>query len=443
MATSTAPVTREDFTDTCLDRSGETIGGRYRIERLIGRGGMGVVYAAKHIHLGTSCAVKFIAATAPSGPVITRFLREGRSAARVDSEHISRVLDMGTLEDGRPFLVMELLQGTDLRQVLRNRGALPVREAVGYLMDACNAVIAAHAVGIVHRDIKPSNLIVCPRADGQARVKVLDFGVSKGDLLDRSGELSLTGSDALIGSPQYMSPEQAVGSTDVSTAVDVWGLGVTLYELLSGQPAFSGGSVSALAVKIATGPTPKVRSVRGGVPPRLDAIVSKCLEKKPELRFQSARELASALAPFLTLPNSAEHDTRATNHTTGRQKQRLGRLAILLSLTAILGVLLAAPPRNRHEAPPVEEPPDGISSHSLDPPSQAFSHVLPSALHRPESSESSPASRHEVVAPMKRSARSSVPKQVQAASVVEDSNRVNSASLPARPHVHPGLLDRR
>jgi eukaryotic-like serine/threonine-protein kinase len=225
-------------------------------------------------------------------------------AGRLRSEHVARVTDVGTLANGAPYIVMEYLDGADLAAWLRDRGALPVEQAVEFVLQACIAVADAHALGIVHRDLKPANLFCVRRSDGQLSIKVLDFGISK---MGRRGSASstmtaqghaLTQASALMGSPLYMSPEQMRSSKDVDAQTDIWALGVILFELMAGRPVFEADTVTELAIKVASEPTPAIRTFRSEIPPALDAVIAKCLEKDRHQRYRNVAELALALLPF-------------------------------------------------------------------------------------------------------------------------------------------------
>ena len=195
---------------------GDVVGGKYRVERVLGRGGMGIVVAATHVHLRELVALKFL--LTPGGQtsqVMARFLREAQITAKMRGQHVARVTDVGVLPNQVPYMVMEYLEGSDLRRIVRSRGPLPVEEAVDYVVQACEGVAEAHALGVVHRDLKPSNLFVSTGRDGAPLVKVLDFGVSKlSQLLDEAAQ-ELTGTGMLLGSPRYMSPEQLRSSASV------------------------------------------------------------------------------------------------------------------------------------------------------------------------------------------------------------------------------------
>src|SRR5689334_6553526 len=213
---------------------GQMLAGKYRVERILGTGGMGVVVAAKHVELNILVAIKFLLPHVLSNQTaVARFAREARAAVRIKSEHVARVSDVGTLESGAPYMVMEYLDGGDLSAWLKERGALPVEQAVEFVLQASEAIAEAHALGIVHRDLKPSNLFVTRRRDGSMTVKVLDVGISKTTSIDAAA-MDMTATTAVMGSPLYMSPEQLQSSKDVDARSDIWSLGIILYELLAG-----------------------------------------------------------------------------------------------------------------------------------------------------------------------------------------------------------------
>jgi serine/threonine-protein kinase len=280
---------------------GTVLGGKYRVERVLGAGGMGVVMEATHLVLQQRVAVKCLlraAAITPDG--INRFLREGRAAARLQNEHVSRVMDVGQLESGEPYLVMEMLRGRDLSEVVREDGPLPVPVAVGYVLQACEAIAEAHAVGIVHRDLKPSNLFVTARPDSTPLVKVLDFGISKLTGADQGEgvDAAMTGTNAFLGSPMYMSPEQMKSSRNVDVRTDIWSLGAILYELLTGRPPFAAENVLGLIAVMASEPPKPPRSLRPDLPEALESAILACHEKDPSRRVQTVADLAKLLEPY-------------------------------------------------------------------------------------------------------------------------------------------------
>jgi eukaryotic-like serine/threonine-protein kinase len=259
---------------------------------------MGIVLAARHIALQEPVAVKFLSPElSANSEAVARFVREARAACRIKSEHVARVSDVGTLENGVPYLVMEYLEGHDLSQLLVQRGTLPPLEAVGFVLQACEAIVEAHVLGIVHRDLKPANLFLTHRVDGTSCIKVLDFGVSKLVHSPTSRvSAGLTDSSAVMGSPLFMSPEQLRAARSVDPPADIWALGVSLYELMVGKPPFVGETLPEVSVKIAVDPPESIRLSRRDVNPALEAIVLRCLDKDRDKRFRDISELATALA---------------------------------------------------------------------------------------------------------------------------------------------------
>jgi serine/threonine-protein kinase len=278
---------------------GELLAGKYRVERELGAGGMGIVLAARHEQLNTSVAIKLLRAEALNHTdIVGRFMREARAAVSLKSEHVARVYDVGNLEDGRPFIVMERLEGRDLGDVVDQGPPVSVPEAVDWVMQACEAIAEAHSLGIVHRDLKPKNLFLTRAVHGRPLVKVLDFGISKIDPNMSPHEMQLTKTAEIIGSPSYMSPEQLRASRNVDTRTDIWALGAILYELLTGRVPFVADTVTALVLVVVTEREPAIRSLRPEVPEGLEAVVARCLQKDPAHRFQSVVELVQALEPY-------------------------------------------------------------------------------------------------------------------------------------------------
>ncbi|WP_438020009.1 serine/threonine-protein kinase [Sorangium sp. So ce315] len=280
---------------------GQILSGKYRVERILGQGGMGVVVAALHEQLHQRVAIKLLHPGA-NAEMVERFVREARAAVRLKSEHVARVLDVGTLETGAPFMVMEYLEGSDLQQTLRERGPLELEEAVGYVLEACEAIAEAHAAGIIHRDLKPANLFLARGADGSGMVKVLDFGISKA-MADPSAagaepELGLTKTAMVLGSPLYMAPEQMRSARTVDTRADIWSLGAILYQLLTARVPFDASSLSELILMINTEAPPLPSLFRRDLPPGLEAAILRCLEKDVAKRFRSVAELAGAIVDF-------------------------------------------------------------------------------------------------------------------------------------------------
>jgi eukaryotic-like serine/threonine-protein kinase len=281
-------------------KPGDVLAGKYRVERVLGVGGMGVVVAAHHLQLDERVALKFLLPQAVrSATSVARFLQEARAAVKVKSEHVARVTDVGQLENGAPYMVMEYLEGNDLGAWLEKRGVMPVEQAVDFVLQACEALADAHSLGIVHRDLKPANLFCIQRSDGQLSIKVLDFGISKITTAGEAGH-GMTKTSMLMGSPLYMSPEQMKLTKGVDARADIWSLGVILFELVTGHPPFNAEAVTELAIKVAMEPPPPLRQFRPDAPQGLEQVIAKCLEKDRAKRFQNVAELAIALKDFGT-----------------------------------------------------------------------------------------------------------------------------------------------
>jgi len=282
--------------DVAPVHEGDILDGKYRVERVLGVGGMGIVVAATHLQLDQRVALKFLLPAALGNPsVVARFAREARAAVRIQSEHVARVIDVGTLTTGSPYMVMEYLEGGDLAATLETRGPLPVVETVTYLLEACEAIAEAHAIGVVHRDLKPANLFLAKRSGRDPMIKVLDFGISKTTDPAVSG---LTQTSTVMGSPLYMSPEQMMSSRDVDLRTDIWSLGVILYELLVGEPPFVADTMPQIVFMVTSGDAPPLAAKRPDAPAGLAEVVRRCLRRAPEERFANVADFAKALVPF-------------------------------------------------------------------------------------------------------------------------------------------------
>ncbi len=280
---------------------GTVVNDRYRIVRVLGEGGMGTVFEAEHELVGKRVALKMLLPElASDAGILERFRREARAASTIGHEHIVDVLDMGALPNGAPFIAMELLNGQELAELLRDAGPLPAGRAVRIMLDVCSALSAAHAAGIVHRDLKPANIFLVERGDGLDFPKVLDFGISKiqGKGVNDQG---LTKTGIAMGTPAYMSPEQAQGLKTVDQRTDVYAIGTILFEMLTGRTPFRADTYATLLIKVLMQPPPPLSDFRKDLPPELTAIVQRTLEKEPERRFESMDELAEALKPFAEL----------------------------------------------------------------------------------------------------------------------------------------------
>jgi eukaryotic-like serine/threonine-protein kinase len=285
-----------------LPGPGQVVAEKYRVERVLGRGGMGIVVEARHLELDERVAIKFLLpALGSDAQALVRFEREARAAFRIQSEHVVRVFDVGRLPEGTPFIVMEFLEGEDLAQLIGSPRELSIAEAIGLVLEASEALSEAHALGIVHRDLKPENLFVARRVDGSPCLKVLDFGLSKFSDVHgarRPRAWRITGTQQQLGTPNYMAPEQWREAHEVGPAADQWALGAILYELIAGAPAFGGDNMASVCVRVMEQPAAPLGRWRDDVPPELEAAVGRALAKDPAGRFPSLLELAQALGPF-------------------------------------------------------------------------------------------------------------------------------------------------
>ena len=310
--TSRREVADEGEASATVTRSiGAVVAGTYRLTRHIGSGGSSHVFEAEHVRLGKPFAVKLLRPELdPTRQTARRFRREARAIARLNSEHIVSVVDCGELDDHTPYIVMELLQGEDLRSLLKRELRLPARRAVPIIVEACRALIEAHAAGLVHRDLKPENLFITRRATGEDWCKVLDFGVAKMD-----ASLSTT-QGAIVGTVRYMSPEQLADGAKVDAATDIHALGAILYECLSGRAAHSGESIQEAMFSVLN----KHPRPLDDVPPALGALVLRCLAKDPAQRPASARVLAAELGRSLSLKATVPAERTVTEEAPPREE---------------------------------------------------------------------------------------------------------------------------
>lgn len=293
----------------CIEASievGDVIAGKYVVRAILGQGGMGLVCEATHVQLDERVAIKLLTRGGERVPAArTRFMREARITAKLRGEHTARVTDFGLLAEGTPYMVMEYLEGLDLKRLLREEHFLPPDVAVHYVVQACFGLAEAHALGIVHRDLKPSNIFVTRRPDGSDLIKIVDFGVSKSFNIPW-GEEDITATGAILGSPRYMAPEQLEDSVRVDQRADIWSIGAVLYEMLAGHPPFMAESPAALCHSILGGerPSPLVGRVRG-VTRELEGVVSSCMDRNLDTRIPSVAALARALAEATELEGVA------------------------------------------------------------------------------------------------------------------------------------------
>jgi eukaryotic-like serine/threonine-protein kinase len=361
---------------------GDVVAGKYRVDRVLGEGGMGIVVAATHEQLDEKVALKFLRPTVASNPeIVKRFVREARAAVKIRSEHVARVLDVGTLDSGTPFMVMEYLDGQDLAQTLAGRGPFPVEETVTYVLQACEAVAEAHSLGTVHRDLKPANLFLARRPNGRPVVKVLDFGISK--VAAGADDAALTNATAMMGSPSYMSPEQMVAAASVDVRTDIWALGVVLYELLTGKVPFAADTMPELVGMILQREYTPLATLRPDIPQALRAAVDRCLQKDRAYRYPNVATLAADLVPFgpprsdlsleriahvlglggglthaapmigpLTAPVGMQTFSPMVSSNTGSGKRRLLLLIPVPVLAVVVGAwIVFAESRSKHPAP--------------------------------------------------------------------------------------------
>lgn len=286
-------------------RIGETLAGKYRVERILGQGGMGTVVAAEHLTLQHMVALKFMRAKAMEyDDGIQRFLREAKIVASLRSENITRVMDLGQFPDGTLYMVMEYLEGIDFKTLVRDHGPLGVEDSVDYLLQVCSGLSEAHDSGIIHRDLKPANLFLTQRPTGAVLIKILDFGISKLGPFGANDGLE-TEQFGTMGSPPFMSPEQTKSLRDTDARSDIWSLGVILYHLLSGTLPFKADNTAETVVQILSVPMPSLRERAPWVPASLERVVSRCLTKDPDARYARVSQLAAALMPYASVEGRA------------------------------------------------------------------------------------------------------------------------------------------
>ncbi len=370
--------------------TGQLLGKRYRIERVVGIGGMGSVYAATDLNTTAKVAVKILKPEAAGQyETVERFFREARAAVAIDSAHVVKVLDVGeTRRNGLPYMVMEYLEGEDLGAVIQRRRKLPIDEVADFVIQACIGLSKAHSLGIVHRDIKPSNLWIAKGTGGVALLKILDFGISKTDAGSGVDE-RLTATTSVFGSPSYMSPEQVRSAKNVDLRTDIWGLGTVLYECLTGgRLPFEGDNAGAVFAAIIADPPQPIRLFRPDVPEAFEAIVLGALQKPRDARIGSANELAHRLAPFATartlemleaaaldrFPAGREHahsgEFRAGPDGSGRfqalpSEPALAPASLRSSMVSIGDAPMLSPPTPVPLSVPIVQPPSAPSNPAL------------------------------------------------------------------------------
>jgi serine/threonine-protein kinase len=288
--------------ETSVVQAGDILAGKYRVERVLGKGAMGVVVAARHVELGELRAIKFMLPTMfDDVESVERFLREARAVCKLKSQHVVKVYDVGRLDNGAPYIVMEYLEGTDFKTLLQRRKMLPVNEAARYMLQILEAVGEAHSIGIIHRDLKPANLFLTTGVGGAPCVKVLDFGIAKiGSETGVLGEVQMTSTNVVMGTPLFMSPEQMMSTRDVDARSDIWSLGIILYCLVSRGFPFEAETTQAIIASVLRDQPRQPTQWNPELPLEMETIILRCLEKDLARRFQCADELASSLAAFLS-----------------------------------------------------------------------------------------------------------------------------------------------
>ena len=313
------PSLEEDTDSELRALIGTTVAAKYRIERLIGRGGMGAVFQATNLAIGKRVALKFLDhEAARDREACQRFQREAEAAGMAESAHIVQIFDSGVTDSGLPFLVMELLTGEDLRGLLRREQRIAVPAALRIASQVLRGLLRAHEAGIVHRDLKPDNVFLCARDDDPSFVKLVDFGISK--VARARAADTLTRRGTVLGTAYYMSPEQAQSFADIDGRTDLFSLGAILFEMLSGEPPHRAPSYEAVLIAICTRDAPDVRSRVPDVPAAVAALVARALQRDREQRFQSAREFASAIAELEA--HSTDEGVGVSSHEGAREPGR-------------------------------------------------------------------------------------------------------------------------
>ncbi|MBA3463963.1 MAG: protein kinase [Deltaproteobacteria bacterium] len=337
--------------------SGTVVADKYRIESVLGRGGMGMVYRARHLALEEDVAIKVLRRDVSLDPeTVQRFVREAQSAVKLKSEHVARIKDVGALDDGLPYIVMEFLEGADLGQMVDAHGAMAVPIAVDLVLQACDALVEAHSLGIVHRDVKPTNLFVSFRPDQSAIVKVLDFGISKSG---NGSDMSLTQTQSMLGTPAYMSPEQMRSARNVDARTDIWSLGTVLYELVEARRPFEAQSFSEMCVMVAVDAPQRMTNAID-----LEPVILRCLQKQPADRYAHVGELMRELAAYAG-------NREAANHYIKRAYRMLGlKVPLSLDSNPAIRPLIPGPTRSEvHDAASAallahNTPPSGVRTYA-------------------------------------------------------------------------------
>lgn len=375
----------KESTSQSLPGVGDVFLGKYIIENVLGAGGFGTVFAAKHIGLEHKVAIKVLRATktstdAASTTAVERFVREARLAAKIESEHVARVHDVARMSDGSAYMVMEYLEGRNLQSMLAEDGPLPIAKAIDFTLQACAALEAAHRIGVVHRDVKPANLFCVVERRRQV-IKLIDFGIARwrGASASPSGASgTLTSSLAMMGSPRYMAPEQLTSSRDVDARADIWSLGVTLFELLANAAPFTAQNLAQLCARIQSDAPRSLRSFRPDVTPEIERVVARCLQKLPDDRFASVQEVAVALGK----KSRGDDDAEETKQNGPRRATTEGSPVIKIKVEEEdgEGPTVAAP---QNVALPLRAPAlDEVEEPTREAPTRRLATVAPSSPAR-------------------------------------------------------------
>jgi serine/threonine-protein kinase len=434
---------------------GDVVAGKYRVDDVLGRGGMGVVVLATDVDLQRPVAIKFLLSSQlDDEDALNRFLREARASAQIESPHAVRVYDSGKTKAGDPYIVMERLKGSDLHAKLHEAGPLPVDEAVDVILQACEGLAAAHARGIIHRDIKPGNLFLEERLDGTQSVKILDFGLAK-----PLASGTMTASNRLMGSPIYMSPEQISSPKDVDARSDIWSVGVVLYEVLTGQRPFRGETVLAICADVMNREPDPPSTHNAEIPPELDEVVLQCISRDPKARYSDIGELAGALADFgspasrgaakrvqnillAPVPEEASNPSApsalsaAPASVVSKSARRRLKPQTALALVAALGLLVWILARGRDEV---------SESAGVPPPTDARPTTGPwdvaASVSAPEMRAAAPyqkaapqqtAGADEATSPSEEASEKTLPPAADAGSTATSPKAAKPASTPAR-----------
>lgn len=336
MTTKTTNISVRDLQRPSLD----LLADKYEVLEALGGGGMGQVFRARHRQLKRLVAIKLLSQDLADPEAVARFLREARAVARIGSPHVAHVMDADVLPNGQPFIVMEYLQGRDLGAWLASNGRVPLAQAVDFILQALEAIAEAHAQQIVHRDIKPANLFATRTAAGDTLIKVLDFGLAKTSPSFDTLAPGITERGAVLGTPSYMSPEQFMDAQEADVRSDVWALGATLFELLTGTPPFTGGSLPAVYRAVMQRPVPTLRSLIPELPEGLEKVVATCLTREPKGRYADVAELAAALQPWAGADAAAraEHIRRILSRPAEPTNEMLGTLETQKTVVARAGL---------------------------------------------------------------------------------------------------------